>query len=58
MLANPLILLVPGAGIEPALPYGPRDFKPINSAAQIGCIFNMLNLKNFFTALLVFFVTF
>jgi hypothetical protein len=24
---KPLILLVPGAGIEPAQPQGPRDFK-------------------------------
>ena len=26
-MANSLFLLVPGAGIEPAQPLGPRDFK-------------------------------
>ena len=31
MLANPLILLVPGAGIEPAQPLRPRDFKSLAS---------------------------
>ena len=30
-MANSLILLVPGAGIEPAQPLGPRDFKSLAS---------------------------
>ena len=37
MLANPLILLVPRAGIEPARGQAPRDFKSLastNSATQ------------------------
>ena len=37
VLSIPLILLVPGAGIEPAQPQGPRDFKSLastNSATQ------------------------
>ena len=37
MLVNLSILLVPGAGIEPAQPQGPRDFKSLastNSATQ------------------------
>ena len=36
-MAKPFILLVPGAGIEPAQPLGPRDFKSLastNSATQ------------------------
>ena len=36
-MSKPLILLVPGAGIEPAQPQGPRDFKSLastNSATQ------------------------
>ena len=34
---NPFIFMVPGAGIEPAQPQGPRDFKSLastNSATQ------------------------
>ena len=30
-MANSLFLLVPGAGIEPAQPLGPRDFKSLAS---------------------------
>ena len=36
-MAKPLIVMVPGAGIEPAQPLGPRDFKSLastNSATQ------------------------
>ena|ERR1035437_5353890 len=29
IISKPLILLVPGAGIEPAQPQGPRDFKSL-----------------------------
>ena len=32
MTNNHLILLVPRAGIEPAQPQGPRDFKSLNCA--------------------------
>ena len=31
---KPLILLVPGAGIEPAQPQGPRDFKSLASTSS------------------------
>ena len=51
VLSIPLILLVPGAGIEPAQPQGPRDFKSLastNSATQ-ACImiavFHIIFLK-------------
>ena len=30
-MANSLILMVPGAGIEPAQPLGPRDFNSLAS---------------------------
>ena len=36
-MAKPLAVMVPGAGIEPAQPLGPRDFKSLastNSATQ------------------------
>ncbi len=36
-MAKPLEVMVPGAGIEPAQPQGPRDFKSLastNSATQ------------------------
>ncbi len=34
-MAKPLILLmVPGAGIEPAQPQGPRDFKSLASTSS------------------------
>ena len=33
VLTNYLIFLVPGAGIEPAQPQGPRDFKSLASTS-------------------------
>ena len=37
---NPLSLLVPGAGVEPAQPQGPRDFKSLasTSSATQACV--------------------
>ena len=42
MLANPLFLLVPGAGIEPAQPLRPRDFKYNNDFLQKGNYIRLL----------------
>ena len=43
-MAKSLILLVPGAGIEPAQPLGPRDFKSLASTYSATRAFTILSL--------------